>query len=474
MSELLKIGSSFTTKTQNQPISKTQQASEVFNVQDSTSIAKAVEPRKYDQESNTNQEFGNQQPSSTILVGLLKDPDVTVTFLKNISMMQELMKLLPLKNNSITQEIEMLFNSLLVPSGEITNELLSQQENASSFRGAIFDMLRQMLQATKSTGNQTDSQAILDFIKALNSQTTKGQISTSVANSLLFLSDTLSPSQKLSQSLAQLSEKFRNVTDLTSFINLKKELAGAESNIRNSILFSPKIEKILSLINYNVSRFNTNPTNLEQATKNLMDIIANDQAQHKFTECLTEYLQNINDIQNENTSSKVMDILTKIVQTQADSDEIASLTGHRVETIIQSLLSSPCNFTPLLHFVVPLQEGMAKAFAEMWINPDGEADQKGGKKAETNIHMLIVFDIENVGRFETELFARDKKLELTVLCPENMLNTFEALPSKISKGIQQSGYRLENVNIKKLERTRSLMEVFKSLPQKRAGVDVKA
>ena len=45
--------------------------------------------------------------------------------------------------------------------------------------------------------------------------------------------------------------------------------------------------------------------------------------------------------------------------------------------------------------------------------------------------------------------------------------------SAIAKGVAQTGYRMEKLNLQPLERTRSLMEVFKSLPYKRTGVDVK-
>ena len=37
----------------------------------------------------------------------------------------------------------------------------------------------------------------------------------------------------------------------------------------------------------------------------------------------------------------------------------------------------------------------------------------------------------------------------------------------------QTGYRLGDVRVERLERSRSLMDVFRSLPYKRTGVDVK-
>ena len=47
--------------------------------------------------------------------------------------------------------------------------------------------------------------------------------------------------------------------------------------------------------------------------------------------------------------------LAKLIDRQSQTDEIMLVNSEKVETIIRSLLSSPCNFTPLLHFVVPVQ-----------------------------------------------------------------------------------------------------------------------
>ena len=89
-----------------------------------------------------------------------------------------------------------------------------------------------------------------------------------------------------------------------------------------------------------------------------------------------------------------MDTLAKIIAKQDRETPMNSLNGERIEKIITSLLSSPCNYTPLLHFVIPVDyEGM-KAFSELWIDPKDEG--RGGDRAEgegNHVHVLITFDI---------------------------------------------------------------------------------
>ena len=50
----------------------------------------------------------------SILMNLLKDPAVTVSFLKNIYMLQEIIQLLPMNNKAFTEEIQRMFGSLLI------------------------------------------------------------------------------------------------------------------------------------------------------------------------------------------------------------------------------------------------------------------------------------------------------------------------------------------------------------------------
>ena len=89
------------------------------------------------------------------------------------------------------------------------------------------------------------------------------------------------------------------------------------------------------------------------------------------------------------------------------------------------------------------------------------------------IHMLIVFDIEGVGQFETELFVEDKKIKLNLLCPPSHVETFSKIKEDFAQCISFSEYYFEKITVDKLESTRSLLEVFKSLPYKRTGIDVK-
>ena len=59
---------------------------------------------------------------------LIKDPSVTVTYLRNISLLQEVYSLLPAANRAVTEEIREMFTALLLTPEELTAELRRQEE----------------------------------------------------------------------------------------------------------------------------------------------------------------------------------------------------------------------------------------------------------------------------------------------------------------------------------------------------------
>ena len=167
-----------------------------------------------------------------------------------------------------------------------------------------------------------------------------------------------------------------------------------------------------------------------------------------------------------------MDALIKILGQQSKQELEGAAEMGRTEKIIHSLLSSPCNFTPLLHFVIPVMNQDMKAFAEIWVNPDSdEKDMPEG--AGRGRHLLLVIDVEAVGRFEVELFVHGKTIDFSLFCPPGYEAPYEQMMKGTPRLMAELGYRPGELRLETLEHSRSLMEVFKSLPYRRVGMDVK-
>ena len=86
--------------------------------------------------------------------------------------------------------------------------------------------------------------------------------------------------------------------------------------------------------------------------------------------------------------------------------------------------------------------------------------------------MLLAFDVESIGRFELELFVRDKVIDFSLYCPPPYAGIYDEVKNDLRSCAGKTGYRFGEIRVDRLDRPRSLMDVFKSLPYKRTGVDV--
>ncbi len=541
---------------------------------------------------------GNDTPS--ILLDMLKDPDVTVSFLKNISMLEEIYTLLPANNNTVTPEIEQMFHQLLIDPEELAQEMQRQENSATLFKGPFFDFLREISLSKTSQGET--QRAIANLMRSMNNLLCHEDILDAVANSLVYLEKNLNSSKSLTGRIAQLVSVYRQ-DDSVPFDKLKGETLSLLRDIENSILYSPKISKTISITTYNLSRYNESVTFFQEAVVRLRQML-NGSSRQKLTKFAGEFLtwvrngkpedgaeqagvrlarngwdtpqasqgslqempqqsraaetnapvrnaadlpaesetdeplppQEQSDLPEEPTEvprqkraaenpeeqenptspqtagkeqepapkrqhaaamqgaawesaekaggfensaeamerlpSKVMDALVGMIAKEASKEELSSSEEKRLDNILSSLLSSPCNFTPLLHFVVPAYFEQIRAFAEIWINPESDAkDMPPG--VDHGIHLLMVVDAEAVGRFEAEVFAHDKTIDIHLYCPQEYEKQMKSYLSDITNALKGYTYRIGQVRLAPLLKARSLMDVFKSLPYKRVGVDVK-
>jgi len=118
--------------------------------------------------------------------------------------------------------------------------------------------------------------------------------------------------------------------------------------------------------------------------------------------------------------------------------------------------------------------GDVKAFAEFWINPYDDENGAQGVDPGRRIHILMVVDVEILGRFEVELKVRDRIIDLSLHCPEGLEDRFTGMLAELPLRMRylDTPYRMGRLEIETLKQSRSLMEVFKTLPYKRMGVDI--
>ena len=464
MAELLKVTTPLVNQSQAVPHKQAADAVNPFSLQ---ATSRVLQP--HNQSDVLAQNNGlNGGEGAAVLMDLLKDPAVAATYLKNIFLLEEVFKLLPANNQTVSAELEQLFGGLLAQPGDVAGELVRQGEDATAFRGPFFDFLREL-----SDGAPRGSElpgAVANLLKAMLGTMGRRDVLDAVANNLAFLSKSLAPSAELSARLATLADAFRQEDAASAFPQRKEQALALLQEVRESILYSPKLEKNLSITVYNLSRYNDSGEFLEDAAAYLRQLLPAPQ-RRELARFLLEFRAGTNE-SGRTGGSRVMETLTELIGRQSSREGLSAGDESKLDGILHSLLSSPCNFTPLLHFVVPTLFEDVRAFAEVWINPEsGEGEMPEG--AGQGRHLLLVIDVDGVGRFEAELFFYRRTVDLAIFTPPGMesllLPIRHNLPGKLADG----AYRLGRMTVSALEKPRSLMDVFKTLPYKRVGVDVK-
>ena len=469
MPDFLRVSKPLVTQNQTVQAKPNVDATGAFNLQNTT---KVIQTHNQSELLKQNTAFKDGSDAPTLLLNLLRDPTVTVSYLKNIFMLEELYKLLPANNKTVTNEIESIFHDLLLKPEGLTAEMQKQDFNSTAFKGALFDFLREI-----SAGNRDNPDvqlAIARLLRSLNNMGNQRDILDSIANNLSFLRGQLSPSKSLTSKLTELIDKFRSPDAQQNFSALKFEALGLIKDIEDSILFSSNLSKTLSILIYNLSRFNDNSDYATETAFRFRQFLSPAQRQ-SFTELLQSYIDgkmagNITGSESD-SESQVMESLLKLISQQIENgNNPADIV--KMEKMLHSLLSSPCNFTPLLHFILPLQQQDMRAFAEIWINP--ECDEKDmPENSSQGMHLLMVIDVDDVGRFEAEFFVYNSTIDFLLFCPKGCESGYEELMKSMPKLLYGTDYHIGRTEVLTFENTRSLMDVFKSLPFRRVGVDVK-
>lgn len=501
----------------------------------STKVTKLHDHKEMLAQNNTLQ---LNSDSSSILTGMLNDPNSSVQFLRSIYLLQEVVNMLPIANDVISEEIVTLYESLLVKPENMVEEMLRQDLASTVFRGELFDTLRQilsdikvMLENTKTSGgnntpaNQIESSSldegnplsssssssssvsssvssspfsasftlndvkfdISSLMKAMNQVLAREDILESISNHLTFLANEYD-GLKMGSRLSEMSESFHVLSEMVSdnvfnkdamnyFNELKNQLMTQINEMKQSLIYSPKIAKNISIMQYNLSRLGFGEEYLNQSLENIMRYIETPEDQAKFKQLVEQYLIDrhleMSDSAKLSSSSqsRVMNALTEILVRESSGKHI--MTQDQIEKIVQTLLTSPSNFTPLLHFVLPLDYHGLKSFGEMWIDPNSEGEtQSSDEKKKLNAHVLMALDVDHFGRFEIEAKIIDQNINLTVYCPKFIASEFNTIKDDLTMILLRSPFKQANVSITSLERPRTLMEVFKNLPSRRTGINV--
>jgi len=172
-------------------------------------------------------------------------------------------------------------------------------------------------------------------------------------------------------------------------------------------------------------------------------------------------------------NKSALDDLTKFIEKNINHAALKTLNSFNASNLLQSLINAPGVFTPLSHYVIPLQIGETKAFGELWVDNDEKnaaAKQSGEKK---NYHLFLTFDVETMGRFEADLYASGQEINLSFLYPNGFADEAYGLKEKIVRIAADTGYFIKDFRTAPLKEPHNLTQVFPRILERRTGLDVR-
>lgn len=172
--------------------------------------------------------------------------------------------------------------------------------------------------------------------------------------------------------------------------------------------------------------------------------------------------------------SETMKALTAFIDRNVNHPAIRGIDNFNASNLLQSMLNAPGVFTPLAHYIIPLQVEDTRAFGELWVDNDNSSSNKGGENQEKHYHLFLTFDVEAVGRFEVDAYSMGNRLNLSVLYPKSYRYRVSSLTDKITKIAAGVGFSVENFKTGILIKPHSLAETFPRINENRRSFDVKA
>ena len=214
---------------------------------------------------------------------------------------------------------------------------------------------------------------------------------------------------------------------------------------------------------------------LNEILREMPDIPQRDTLFEFFTNIVNEMAQRkeLPPSSNIPSAPSTLDKLTDFIGKNINHEAIQSLDDFNASNLLQSLLNAPGVFTPLAHYILPLQIEDTKAFGELWVDND-ENNPNNTPVGQKNYHLFLTFDVESIGRFEVDMYALGENINLSLLYPEKFGFKIKKLTDKIDLIIRNIGYKPAKFETAVLRKPHVLTEVFPKIIDRRKGLNVQA
>ncbi len=166
--------------------------------------------------------------------------------------------------------------------------------------------------------------------------------------------------------------------------------------------------------------------------------------------------------------------LTEFVSKNINHPALKSIDSFNASNLLQSMINAPGVFTPLAHYILPIQVEDTRAFGELWVDNDDDSGVSNAKGSSKHYHLFLTFDVDAFGRFEVDVYANESTANVSLLHPVSFGKNIDQLINKVHRIAAGAGYSISNFETGILKVPHNLSQIFPKLNERRAGLNVQA
>ena len=375
-------------------------------------------------------------------------------------------------NKNFAQEVSSFLQMIQMTDEQLLRFIEGQSNGAVRFKGAFFDLLRQIMGNTTSVTLKAD---ILEFLKRYNDMSSGTHILKNILSNLGNISRSIPSSYRgpLQEMMQKLSLAASNGDTAQNAAILKEEIVPFLSNYVGRTYDMGKARDLITLLTLNIARYeNGNKEAFLQSFRHLLGYSAIQEKLKGLDINQLEQLLRMTDFEKAADQMSIPNKFTSILQ-----EGLQGAAGHEAKAVFQNimnaLLINESVYMPLLHMMIPAELNGGMMFSELWIDPnDGKEETADGSYAK-RVRVFVKFDLKDVGYFEMILTACDGNVDMQLFYPKELNCTEKEMKNGIYGIMERNGLTFRSLFLEKCTKPKSISEVFPKIQERKNSINVR-
>lgn len=373
---------------------------------------------------------------------------------------------------NFAQEISGFMDMIKLSPGELLSFLKNQGDAAVRYKGAFFNVLRQVMGESSSMEVKV---GILEFLKRYTDMAEGRHILENIRRDISTIKERM-----FSNAKGQL-EKMEEQLDYGP-------QAGRGNTNKNAELLK---SKILPFLNDYISKTHDRG-DLREAAANMSAQVARYENGEigKLLESFSRLLDyqdmqkyfpglDVNQLRQilENTEyekavkrNTAMEKFLSVIEAGVNGE--GGIENKQVfRNLMSAILLNESVYMPVLHMMLPMEVDGRLMFSELWVDPDSEERWSAGDN-ERVIKGLIKFDIKDVGYFDLFFLYSNEKVRIQLHYPEKLKEENRNIRDRIGQIFAENGMRAEEIILDSTDKSIPVSEAFPKIYERKNSVNV--